>query len=230
MHQLKGGILDESKLLQLDKSDRQIKMIPDGQFQISDIQSYLGVNWDIQEAEKIRDSYFKHRDGVSVCLREFPEKSRRQLIVKRSRNKAGVTQMERERFSHETEITTPIETLIDEFNKKYEETSVDVKKCPLECIIETRRMNSMNDDGVIIRRDVSEVLGETGKVKLPETIEIDCADKGKMKDIRKKISTALKKIGIDLKDVTTKEKKEKMAIRVLDEQGNTKNQKLGEDR
>lgn len=51
-----------------------------------------------------------------------------------------------------------------------------------------------------------------------------------MKDIRKKISTALKKIGIDLKDVTTKETKEKMAIRVLDEQGNTKNQKLGEDR
>ena len=88
----------------------------------------------------------------------------------------------------------------------------------------------MNDDGVIIRRDVSEVLGETGKVKLPETIEIDCADKGKMKDIRKKISTALKKIGIDLKDVTTKETKEKMAIRVLDEQGNAKNQKLGEDR
>ena len=138
--------------------------------------------------------------------------------------------MERERFSHETEITTPIETLIDEFNKKYEETSIDVKKCPLECIIETRRMNSMNDDGVVIRRDVSEVLGETGKVKLPETIEIDCADKGKMKDIRKKISTALKKIGIDLKDVTTKETKEKMAIRVLDEQGNAKNQKLGEDR
>lgn len=58
MHQLKGGILDESKLLQLDKSDRQIKMIPDGQFQISDIQSYLGANWDIQESEKIRDSYF----------------------------------------------------------------------------------------------------------------------------------------------------------------------------
>ena len=47
MHQLKGGILDESKLLQLDKSDRQIKMIPDGQFQISDIQSYPGANWDI---------------------------------------------------------------------------------------------------------------------------------------------------------------------------------------
>ena len=99
--------------------------------------------------------------------------------------------MERERFSHETEITTPIETLIDEFNKKYEETSIDVKKCPLECIIETRRMNSMNDDGVIIRRDVSEVLGETGKVKLPETIEIDCADKGKMKDIRKNLLKSL---------------------------------------
>ena len=227
--QNKGGMLDNSKLLQLDNSDRQIKILPDGKIQLSDLQLYLGTAWNIQKPEEIEDTYFKTREGVSICLRRYLDKNKRQLIVKKSRNKDGVTQVEREKLTYETTMDTPIETLVEEFNKKYGDTSISKSMYPLECIIETKRMNSINNEGIVLRRDISEVMTVDGKKQLPEIIEIDCSDKRKMKDIRKRISNILEEKGIDLKAITTKETKEKMAVKMIEEERKNKEKKKQEE-
>lgn len=225
----KGGMLDNSKLLKMDNSDRQIKILPDGKIQLSDLQLYLGTSWNVEKPEEIEDAYFKSKEGVSICLRTFVDRNKKQLIVKKNRNKDGVTQVEREKLTHTASINTPMETLMKEFSEKYGDTGIITYKNPLECIINTIRMNSINNEGIVLRRDISEVITADGKKQLPEIIEVDCADKGKMKNIRKRISNILEEKGINLKAITTKETKEEMAVKMIEEERKNKEKKKQKD-
>jgi len=66
-----GGMLDDSKFALLYNADRQIKMQPKGIFQISDLQPYLGQQYNTPTPEVIIDTYFMKQNGLSICLREY---------------------------------------------------------------------------------------------------------------------------------------------------------------
>jgi len=213
-----GGILDTSKLAYLDNSDRQIKMQPRGKFQIIDLQPYLGNKYDISHPEVIKDTYYMQQNGLSICLREYKGTQNRQLIVKRKRDKEGVTQVEREKYVSNTFKDITLEELVRKFNEKHPDFNIQVPEGEPRCIIQTIRSNVENEQGVVIRKDKSTVIAKQGKIEMPETIEIECNDRNGIKSVKQKLNSFLDMIGTNLRAVSTKETKEEQAMRLISEQ------------
>lgn len=84
----KGGILDTSELEKLDNADRQIKIKPDGMFQITDMLPFFGEHYISSKPERLRDTYFAtdHKD-MSICLRQYFTRQQQELIIKKKREK-----------------------------------------------------------------------------------------------------------------------------------------------
>lgn len=177
-----------------------------------------GQQYDTPLAETIKDSYFESPDGISICLREYENTDSKRLIVKKKRDKDGVIQVERQRYTTESNEGSTLEDLIAKFNKQHGGFSIDVPKENPKCIIYTTRINAENEDGTVIRRDCSKVMTEKGSIEMPETIEIECADKNTMKEVKKQLSGFLDQQGIKPEEITTKETKEEQAMRMLEEQ------------
>lgn len=215
---LEGGILDTSKIQKLDNSDRQIKIQPRGKFQISDLQPCLGQNWATPEPESIKDIYFLPQEGLSLCLREYVGTTRKQFIMKRKRDKDGVTQVEREKYVSESYNGAELQELIEQFNAEHPDFKIDKPVGAPECIIETTRNNTENEQGVMLRRDRSTIITDAGKIEMPETIEIECSDRNEIKEVKRQLSEFLDKQEITLKAVSTKETKEEQAMRLIEEQ------------
>lgn len=83
----RGGILDTTDILNLDNADRQIKLKPGDLFVLSDILPFFGESFRTAMPDKIRDTYFNNNDGVSICIREYLNRKKQELIVKRKRDK-----------------------------------------------------------------------------------------------------------------------------------------------
>ncbi len=214
-----GGILDTSVIRTLDNSNRQIKIQPNGKFQMTDLQPYLGTTYETLTPEYILDTYFNNEDGISLCLREFMGANKKSLIVKRCRNKDGVSQLEREKYVSTSDSESTLEELIDKFKMEHPEISLQVPIGIPKCQIETIRNISENEYGIVIRRDISAALTPNGKVLMPETIEVECKDREALKKVRKQISGFLSTQNIG-EDVFTKETKENQAMRLIKEQEN----------
>lgn len=82
-----GGILDTTNILTLDNADRQIKIKPSGRFSMSEMLPFFGGLYTTELPDKIRDTYFDNEDGISICLREYLNRTKQELIVKRKRDK-----------------------------------------------------------------------------------------------------------------------------------------------
>ncbi len=215
-----GGMLDTTRLKHLDNSDRQIKLQPKGRFQILDMQSYLGENYTVYKPEKISDTYYKNEDGISVCLREYKDTNKRKLIIKRDRNKEGVTQVEREKYETDEVEGLDVKQLSEIIKNKYPDIALKFSTDNVECEIETERSKVRNEDGLLITRDISAVAFKNGKrLELPELIEIAIKgnDKKVLKSIKKKINDFLSTKGISMEDVITKETKEEQAMKLIEE-------------
>ena len=61
-------------------------------------------------------------------------------------------------------------------------------------------------------------MTEKGSIEMPETIEIECADRNTMKEVKKQLSGFLDQQGIKPEEIATKETKEEQAMRMLEEQ------------
>lgn len=84
----KGGVLDTTELEKLDNADRQIKLKPDGVFQISEMLPFFGENYISLKPDRLRDTYFATEDkDVSICLRQYLTKQQQDLILKKKREK-----------------------------------------------------------------------------------------------------------------------------------------------
>ncbi len=82
-----GGMLDITKILSLDNADRQIKLKPGDAFVMSDLLPFFGENFRAMLPDRIRDTYFNNEKGVSICIREYLNRKKQELIVKRKRDK-----------------------------------------------------------------------------------------------------------------------------------------------
>ena len=220
-----GGVLDTSKLRALDNADRQIKIQPKGRFQLSDLQPYLGEQWTTPPAKVIKDTYYNSQNGLSLCLREDVGGNQRQFIVKRKRDKVGVTQVERQKYVSESDSTTDLETLVTQFNGEYPDFHIQLQDTNPKCIIITIRTNAENEKGVTLRKDKSTIIKEGKRVDMPETIEILCRDRHEIKRVKKQLNEFLDIEGISLGEISTKETKEDQAMKILGEQ-----QEIGVDK
>lgn len=84
----KGGILDTSELEKLDNADRQIKIKPDGIFQITDMLPFFGEHYTLSKPERLKDTYFAiDNKDMSICLRQYFTRQQQELIIKKKREK-----------------------------------------------------------------------------------------------------------------------------------------------
>lgn len=217
-----GGILDVSLISKLDNADRQIKIQPRGKFQMSDILPFLGSKYDIPPAEHLRDEYYKNQNEVSICVREDADTQKKKIIAKRKRDKAGVTQVERSRYETEEIYNGTLQELIEKCNQQYPELNLNIPTENPKCVIETIRNKVENEQGIEIRRDRSKIITGSGEIEMPETIEIECRDRNMIKKVKGQISTFLDIMKIQLRDIATKESKEEQAIRLIEEQEQSK--------
>lgn len=215
-----GGMLDYSKLNLLDNSDRQIKMQPRDIFQVSDLLPYLGQQYTMPQPEKIIDTYYKKQNGLSICLRINVETLEQQLIVKRKRDKDGVTQVEREKYVSKSFEKTSLEDMIKKFNTEHPDFNIQIPNEDAECVIMTVRSNTENEHGVVIRKDKSTIITGEQKIVMPETIEIECHDRNVIKKVKQHLNEFLDMQETDLRAVSTKETKEEQALRLIKEQKN----------
>lgn len=229
-----GGKLDTSVIVNLDKSNRQIKIIPNDQFDFIDIIMSLSLleEQGTRERKKFRDTYYPSQgngqDELSICVREDLKTHKKSLIAKKKRNKDGVTQMERNRYATDEIIGIDLEGLVDKLNEKYPFLKVQkTKENPL-CIIETQRDSIEGKNGISARSDLSRVQAPDGTWKNMElSFEIDC-NREQIKDVRKTLAKDLKdKYGINLSDYSTKKTKEELAMEILEEKDEM--QKLKEE-
>lgn len=215
-----GEILYSTDIENLDNSDRQIKLIPAGRFEVTDLISNLGVQWKIPRPFHIRDEYFENNRNETVYWREYEEEKRMDLIVKKPRNKDGVTQIEREKYVIRGDDKKSREEMMGELKEKYPDLYQSIYYNPLTFKILTKRTSYINDENPTNRITVSKdeayaVIPEINKpADLPEIIEIECTDRTKLKEIRKSIADTLKRMGIKLDDVATKETKRDMAMNI----------------
>ena len=219
----KGGPLDTSKLRALDNSDRQIKIQPRGKFQLSDLQPFLGEQWTTPPAEIIKDTYYNSQDELSLCLREEVRGNKRQFIVKRKKDKVGVTQVERQKYATQSDADTNLETLVAQFNAKFPDFHIQLKDTNPKCTIITIRTNAENEQGVILRKDKSTIIKDGKRINMPETIEIQCRDRHEIKNVKKQLNEFLDIEGISLGEISTKQTKEEQAMQILGEQQETGN-------
>jgi len=83
----RGGILDTTDILSLDNADRQIKLKPGDVFVLSDMIPFFGENFRAVMPDRMRDTYFNSDNGISICIRQYLDKKKQELIVKRKRDK-----------------------------------------------------------------------------------------------------------------------------------------------
>lgn len=209
-----GGILDTTNLLKMNNSDREIRIHPKRLFNISDLLPYFGDEIRTQKPQNILDTYFKNDDGISVCLREYIGTTKKELIVKRKREK-GVTQAERERYSSEDTEGISLLELIEKFNREHAEFNIKIPDAPTKCMIRTRRNLFENEDGVTIKNDSSSVLGRNRPIPITDVIEIKCASRDRIKKASQQLKECLQDLGIKPELVITKQTKEELAMETL---------------
>ncbi len=213
----KNGILDTSLIEQLDNSNRQIKMQPKGRFQMLDVQTCLGTNYEISAPENIRDTYFNSNEGISLCLREKRGTLEKSIIVKRNRNR-NVLQLEREKFVTTDFNGASLDELIEKFNSQHPEFHLKTPtKDEVKCQIVTIRNTSVNEKGVVVRRDISKVVSNNMIIgDLPETIEVECNKRNEIKKVKEQIAEFLNTQNIREEEVFTRETKEEQAMRLME--------------
>lgn len=217
-----GGKLDTSVIVNLDKSNRQIKMIPNDNFDFIDIIISMSIleQGGIREHKKFIDTYYPSQGGgekeLSICLREDLNTNKKSLIVKKKRYKNGVTQMERNRYSTEELSDIDLTGLVNIFNEQYPSLKIEQPKEQPLCVIETQRDSLEGKNGITVRSDLSKVQAPDGTWKNMElSFEVDCK-KEKIKEVRKHLDKYLKsKYSINLSDYATKKTKEELAMEIL---------------
>ena len=215
-----GEILDSTDIENLDNSNRQIKLIPGKKFEVTDLLPWLGSQWRIPRPVHIRDEYFENSRNETVYWREYEDEKRMDLIVKKPRNKDGVTQIEREKYVIKGDNQKSREAMMGELKEKYPDLYKSICYNPLTFKILTKRTNYFNDENATNKIAISKdeayavIPGINKPVDLPEIIEIECTDRTKLKEIRRSIADALKGMGIKLDDVATKETKRDMAMNI----------------
>jgi len=92
----KGGMLETTQLEKLDNANRQIKIKPNDNFQLSDMLSFFGEHYTTSKPERLRDTYFTAADkDTSICLRQYLTRQQQELIVKKKREKRSYASRKR---------------------------------------------------------------------------------------------------------------------------------------
>ena len=215
-----GEILDATDIKSLDNSNRQIKLIPDGKFEVVDLIALLGDQWKIPRAVHIKDEYYENNRNETVYWRDYEDEKRMDLIVKKPRDKDGVTQVEREKYVIKGDNKKTREEMLRELMEDYSDIYRSICENRLAFKISTKRTKYINEEDknniITINSDFSKVYipGVDEPVKLPEIIEIECTERKKLKEIRQRLEGILDDMKIKLDDVTTKETKRDMAMKI----------------
>ena len=215
-----GEILDSTDIKNLDKSNRQIKLIPNGKFEVVDLIPFLGDQWKIPRAVHIRDEYYENDRNETVYWRDYEDEKRMELIVKKPRNKDGVTQVEREKYVIKGDNKKTREEMLRELKENYPDIYKSIYSNLFSFVINTKRTKYINEEDpknkITINSDEGYTIipGVNNPVNLPGIIEIECTDREKLKEIRKRLEEILKDMKINLDDVTTKETKRDMAMKI----------------
>ncbi len=96
--------------------------------------------------------------------------------------------------------------------------NIQIPNANSKCIIETIRNSIENEDGTIIRQDRSVVVSK-GRKPMPNSIEIECKTRDRIKKAKESLLKFLDFLGVEAKSVVIKETREEQAIKIMEEDG-----------
>lgn len=123
-------------------------------------------------------------------------------------------QVERERYATVDFKRKTLSELIEQFNNEHPGLNIQIPNTNSKCIIETIRNSVENEEGIIIRRDRSVVVSK-GRKHLPDSIEIECRSRDRIKLAKERLRKFLDYFGLDQKSVVIKETREDQATRIM---------------
>ena len=129
-------------------------------------------------------------------------------------------QVERERYATEDFQRKPLEELVEQFNREHPGMNIQIPNTNSKCIIETIRNTAENEDGILIRQDKSVVVGRARR-RMPDSIEIECRSRDRIKVAKQSLIKFLEFMGIDAKTVITKVTREEQAAKIMQMEGTT---------
>lgn len=123
-------------------------------------------------------------------------------------------QVERERYATEDFSRKSLQDLIEQFNSEHPGMNIQIPNANSKCIIETIRNTAENEDGILIRQDRSVVVSRSRR-RMPDSIEIECKSRDRIKVAKQSLMKFLEFMGIDAKNVITKVTREEQAAKIM---------------
>lgn len=127
-------------------------------------------------------------------------------------------QVERERYATTDFTGKSLTELMEQFNAEHPGMNIQIPNANSKCIIETIRNSVENEDGTIIRQDRSVVVSN-GRKTMPNSIEIECKSRDRIKKAKESLMKFLDFLGIDAKSIVIKETREEQATRIIEQDG-----------
>lgn len=125
-------------------------------------------------------------------------------------------QVERERYETTDFTGKTLPELVEQFNSEHPGMNIQIPNGNSKCIIETTRNSVENEDGILIRQDRSVVVSK-GRKPMPNSIEIECKSRDRIKKAKESLIKFLDFLGIDAKSVVIKETREEQAVRIMEQ-------------
>lgn len=129
-------------------------------------------------------------------------------------------QVERERYATTDFEGKTLTELVAKFNSEHPGMSIQIPNGNSKCIIETVRNSMENEDGIVIRQDRSVVVSK-GRKPMPNSIEIECKSRDRIKKAKESLMRFFDFLGIDAKSVVIKETREEQAVNLMEQAGPT---------
>ena len=104
-------------------------------------------------------------------------------------------QVERERYATIDFTGKSLPELIEQFNSEHPGMNIQIPNANSKCIIETIRNSIENEDGTIIRQDRSVVVSK-GRKPMPNSIEIECKTRDRIKKAKESLLKFLDFLGV----------------------------------
>lgn len=122
-------------------------------------------------------------------------------------------QVERERYATTDFKRITLPELVAQFNHEHPGLNIEIPNTNSKCIIETIRSSAETEDGIIIRRDRSVVVS-SGRKPMPDSIEIECRSRDRIKAAKESLRKFFDFFGFDPKTIVIKDTREDQAKRI----------------
>lgn len=105
---------------------------------------------------------------------------------------------------------------MEKFNREHPGFNVQIPNAKSKCIINTVRGILENEDGIVIRNDRSQLVTNKGNIPMPDSIEIECSSRDRIKTVKHQLIAFLDFLGLEQKAVTTKKTREEQAMELME--------------